>query len=52
MVGMSKEEWEENGNRIVLLAVDTPEVTVFFLMYMDKLVCSNIDSNQEAIREQ
>ena len=27
-------------------------VTVVFLVYMDKLVCSNSDSNQEAIREQ
>ena len=28
------------------------DVTVFFLMYMHKLVCSNIDRNKEAIREQ
>ena len=26
-------------------------VTVFFLIYMDKLVCSNSDSNKEDIRE-
>ena len=28
------------------------DVTVFFLMYMDKLVCRNSDSNNEVIREQ
>ena len=27
------------------------DVTVVFFMYMDKLVCSNSDSNQESIRE-
>ena len=27
-------------------------VTVFFIMYIEKLVCSNSDSNQEVIREQ
>ena len=26
-------------------------LTVFFLMYMDELVCSNSDRNKEAIRE-
>ena len=28
------------------------DVTVLFLMYMEKLVCSNGDSNKETIREQ
>ena len=28
------------------------DVTVFFLIYMDKLVCRNNDMNKEAIREQ
>ena len=28
------------------------DVTVIFLMYMAKLVCTNSDSNQKAIKEQ
>ena len=28
------------------------DVTVFFLIYMDKIVCSNSDSNKKVIREQ
>ena len=36
----------------LLKKVSSLDVTVFFLVYMDKLLCIEINSNQEAIGEQ
>ena len=52
---MSKEAWGENDNRNVTSSVEkfsSMDLIVFFLVYMDELLCSNSDSDKEIIRDQ